>query len=140
MLGNIHENFSEFFFTNTDKLRMEQVKHRANCNSFCHISSFKNILADLGCSDWLNNTNVITMLFPITQSDFEFSFKIYANKKCLFLAINMTKWDVYEVDKYSIFNCDVFFSCPFPTIWKSTKLYFYLTYLALFYSNFINFI
>ena len=31
------------------------------------INSFKNILFDLHSSDWLNNANFITMLFPITQ-------------------------------------------------------------------------
>ena len=43
LLVNINENFSELFFTNTDELRTEQATRRANCNSFCHIQSSKNI-------------------------------------------------------------------------------------------------
>ena len=34
---------AKFFFNSTDELGREQVKHRTNCNSFCHIHSFKNI-------------------------------------------------------------------------------------------------
>ena len=74
-LVNFHENVSEIFFTNTNELRKEQVRHRANCNSFCHINSFKTILADLCSSDCLNNADVITMLFQITQSDLNSHFR-----------------------------------------------------------------
>ena len=44
MLVNTHETFSEFFFTNMEQLRREQLKRGGNNNSFCHIHSFKNIL------------------------------------------------------------------------------------------------
>ena len=30
LLVNIHEHFSEFFFTNTDELRTEEMKRRTN--------------------------------------------------------------------------------------------------------------
>ena len=45
LLVNINDHFSEIFFTNTDDLRTDQVKRRANCARSV-ISNHPKILGD----------------------------------------------------------------------------------------------